>query len=386
MLKHLILIFLLIPISLLAQQRVSGVILDKETSKPLEFVDIYNKETNTSSNVEGRFEFSTKDSVVNFNLLGYEKKMFPVDQIKGDTIFLTNKFLELDEINISDLDHPIKAVFKQIVVNYPLEPYSESFFMRCVLKKHDEIIKIQDINGLVERQTLFSTSKSPMPKNNYNVEVKNMRKAGVKEKEIYFEMFSLEEFFKAITSIYMSPKLYDYEMKPSMDSQYIKYYFSPKQNNELTSNGYYIVNSDDNAFDEYYLLNEEKNKVYKEKGAIKYRTYFYELSVKFKKDEKNTKYFLDIAKLTAKVEVIDEEKKSIFYNAEYQWITKNPSDLRVDNNISLSKDLFKLNKDYVPEFWQNQNELLLTEEMTKFINGLENNDENEYKIISNIKD
>ena len=146
------------------------------------------------------------------------------------------------------------------------------------------------------------------------------------------------------------------------------------------------MNSDDNAFDEYYLLNEEKNKVYKEKGAIKYRTYFYELSVKFKKDEKNTKYFLDIAKLTAKVEVIDEEKKSIFYNAEYQWITKNPSDLRVDNNISLSKDLFKLNKDYVPEFWQNQNELLLTEEMTKFINGLENNDENEYKIISNIKD
>jgi len=383
--KHFILIFLLIPISSIAQQKISGIILDKETSKPLEFVDVYNKETNTSSNVEGRFEFSTKDSIVNFNLLGYEKKMFPIDQFQGDTIFLNNKFLELDEVVISDLDQPIKAVFKQIVVNYPLEPYSESFFMRCVLKKNDKIIKLQDINGLVERQTLFSTSKSPMPKNNYNVEVENIRKAGIKEKDIYFEMFSFEEFFKAITSLYMSPKLYDYKMKPSKDGQFIKYYFSPKQNNELASKGFYIVNSDDNAFNEYYLLNEEKKKVYQERGDIKYRTYFYELSVRFKKDEKSTKYFLDIAKLTAKVEVIDEENKSIFYNAEYQWIAQNQSDFKVDNNTSMSKDLFRLDKDYVPEFWQNQSELLLTEEMKKFVNGLENIDQNEYKIISNIK-
>lgn len=376
-LKILLIIFL--PISLTAQYKVSGVVLDQASSKPLEFVDIYNEEANTSSNENGRFEFSTKDSIINFNLLGYEKKTFSISQIKRDTIFLKKKFFELDEVIISDLDEPIKAVFKQIVSNYPLEPYSETFFMRSLLKKENEIIKLQDISGLVERQTLFSTSKNPMPKNNYKVEIKNMRKAGDKEKDIYFEMFSLEEFFKAITSLYMNPKFYDYEMKAVKDETFIKYYFKPKQNSELSSNGFYLVHSKDNAFNEYYLIDEGNNKPFKERGDIKYRTYYYELNIKFKKDQIDKKHYLDIAKLIAKVEVINQDNKSIFYEAEYQWLAQNHGDFKVDKNTSMSKDLFKMDEPYDPNFWQNQNQLLLTEEMQKFLIGLNKSEKNEYQ-------
>lgn len=377
-------LFFFIPFIATSQTQITGIILDKDNHHPLEFVDIFNEENSTSSNTDGRFEFITSDSLVTFNLLGYEKRTIPIRKLNTDTIYLKNKFFELDEVIISDVEQPIKSVFKKILINYPLEPYSESFFMRCVLEKDNEIVKLQDINGLVERQTLFSTSKSPMPKRNYTVEIQHMRKAGIEEDDIHFELFSFNEFFKAIISLYMSPELYTYKTTPSNDQEFIKYNFTPKKDSKITSTGFYLVNVEDNAFNEYYMLNEEKDKAFQERGDIKYRTYFYELKVKFKKNKEDNKYYLNIAKLTAKVEVVNENKKSNHYTAEYQWIASNQGNFKVSDNTSLKKDLFKINEKYDPIFWKSQNKLPLTKEMKDFLKNLDVEKNNDYKTISNL--
>jgi len=256
--------------------------------------------------------------------------------------------------------------------------------MRCVLKKDDEIVKLQDLNGLIERQTLFSTSKSPMPKNNYTIEIKNMRKAGIEEDDVHFEMFSFDEFFQAIISLYMSPELYNYKLTPSQDKEFIKYNFTPTEESKLKSEGYYLVNQEDHAFNEYYMINRDDENAFKERGDIRYRTYFYELDVKFKKNSQDDKYYLNIAKLTAKVEVRNEDKNPNFYTTEYYWIAGNQGDYEVKDNTSLKRDLFKINKDYDAIFWKNQNQLLLTKEMKEFLNSLETDKNNEYKTISNL--
>lgn len=384
--KFKVLIFaFLIPLFVFSQSQVSGVILDKDTQEPLEFVDVYDKNKNTSSNEEGHFKFSTNDSSINFNLLGYESKNISITKNKIDTIYLKNKFFELEQVTIGKPDELIKSVFKKILNNYPLEPYSEAFFMRSILRKDERIVKLQDINGLIERETLFSTSKSPMPKNNYTVNIRNMRKAGIKEdNEVYFEMFSFEEFLQAIISLYMSPDLYDFEVKSPKENDYLIYNFEPKEGSDVVSSGHYIVNSEDNAFNEYYMVNEDKANNFKEKGNLKYRTYFYKLTVKFRKNNKDNKYYLSTAKLNAKVEVQNKKEGTNYYEAEYLWLTGNPANLEVEGNTSLKKDIFKIDKKYDPVFWENQNQLPLTEEMSNFLNNLGTGEDNQYEVISNI--
>ncbi|MDT0641961.1 carboxypeptidase-like regulatory domain-containing protein [Zunongwangia sp. F363] len=383
--KLFVLLLISFPLAVVSQTKVSGVVLDKDNHKPLEFVDVFNGEKGTSSNADGRFEFNINDSLVSFNLLGYEKKTLPIKNFNKDTVYLKSKFMELDEVMISDIDEPIKGVFKKILVNYPLEPFAETFFMRCVLKKDNEIVKLQDLNGLLERQTLFSTSKSPMPKKNYVVEIKNMRKAGIEEKgDVYFEMFSFNEFFEAMISLYMSPELYNYELTFSQDREFIKYNFTPKEDSKLKSVGYYLVDQEDNAFHEYYMLNQENDKAFSKRGDIKYRTYYYELDVKFRKDAKDNKHYLNIAKLTAKVEVINKDGVSAYYTAEYYWIAGNQGDYKVRDNTSLNRDIFKISKEYDPMFWENQNQLLLTKDMKEFLKNLDSDKKNEYKTISNL--
>jgi hypothetical protein len=379
--RNLNFIIILFPYLLGAQNVINGTIVDTETLKPLEFVDVYTNQANTSSNAEGKFEITTNGNEVSFTLLGYEKKISTLKEINGDTIFLKNKFVALDEVLLSTSGvEPIIQMYRSIPENYPSETYSEEFFMRCLLKKDGAIVKLQDLSGLIERKMLFSTSKNPMPRNNYTVEIQNMRKASVKEEDIYFEMFSMNEFLKALIATYMSPELYDFETVHSTDKDQsvVKYYFTPKPSSNLATNGFYLVNPEDKAFNQYYMLNSQKNKKFTEKRRIKYRTYFYELDVRFKSDTINKKYYLNKAKLSAKVELINKESDRVLYDVEYQWFTSNHGNVKVDDNFSMRRDLFKIDKDYNPQFWNNQNQLLLTSEMKSFLQGLTGEDKSEF--------
>ncbi|VAW10500.1 hypothetical protein MNBD_BACTEROID03-1723, partial [hydrothermal vent metagenome] len=137
----------LAPLCFFAQSPVIGIVVDKETKKPLELVDVVAEDTYTSTNVEGKFEIDTSGRTISFNLIGYEEfsKDFELLSRPLDTVFLESKFLELDEVIVTNKEFSL-ADFIRIGVNYPFEPFTEAFFMRAHLTKNDSILKLQDIS------------------------------------------------------------------------------------------------------------------------------------------------------------------------------------------------------------------------------------------------
>lgn len=121
------------------------------------------------------------------------------------------------------------------------------------------------------------------------------------------------------------------------------------------------------------------------KRSLKYRTTDYEMNITFRKDPGHEKYVIDKANMTATVEVLPKNNERVLYEVSYKLYTyDNFENLEVKNNISLSKDIFRLKADYNNDFWESQNYLLLTEEMSEFLKNLKD-ENNDFKSISNIK-
>lgn len=369
-----------------SQKEYQGTVLDNNTLKPIEFVDVYDDTNFTFTNEQGKFSFITSSDSIKFNLIGYNKLRRSLKNLKiNDTIYLESKAYELDEVVISKNNSTFKKMVKAIENNFPTSEFKEEFFLRCILKKNNSIIKIQDLNGVIKRKTLFSTSKNPMPKKNYTVFINNMRKAGYVEKDIEFKLFNFNKILNAIVSLYMSPKIYDFSEVSLKDSTLVKLNFEPKSLEETTTKGHYIVNTNDNSFNEVYLVNDGSKGNFTKKRDIKYRTLKYEVLVTFLKDDVLNKNRIDKAKISSSVEVFDEENNKIKYDVSYILKTSKKYDNKIPlkNKVSLKKDIFKLKKDYNNKYWETNNILRLTDEMIVFLNSLEEN--KEYKRITNIK-
>ena len=352
-----------------SQNQVEGLVLDQDTKNPIEYADIFNNQDFTSSNADGKFIFKSKQDSIYIHILGYDAFATTFQELKSDTIYLKSRFEVLDEVILSQANL-LNPILKSIHENYPFEPFTESFFLRSVIRKDGEILKLQDLSGLISRKTLLSTSTNPMPNKNYEVGVESMRKAGVKEDEIYFELYSFEQFLTAIMAIAISQKQFDFVETKSEKDNLVKYEFSPNKLNASTTSGYYLVNTSDNSFNEFYSLNIDNQASFRETRGVKDRTTHYELLVSFKKDVDLGKYFINKAKLKAKVEVIEKDKTPVFYDAEYLWLASPTTTQKIYKKVSLSRDLFKLKATYDKEFWEDQNNLLLTDEMQGFLKGL----------------
>ncbi|MDT0691621.1 carboxypeptidase-like regulatory domain-containing protein [Salegentibacter sp. F188] len=380
--KFLILIVLLSQ-QLLSQNRLKGIVLDQQTKEPLEYADIYNSENYTSSNEDGRFIFISNNDSLNIGLLGYTTLHSTFQEQNSDTILLHKKVQNLEEIVINSNDNLLKSVLDNFTNNYPLNPYKERFFLRSVLRRNNKIIQLVDLSGKVERQTLFSTKSNPMPKKNYSVEIENLRKAGIKEKDIEFSLSPFEELFTNFNSIYMSPEIYNFKYIPYKDSSFVRLEFTPKKENSIYSTGYYLVNLEDNAFNEVSITNTHDSE-FVERKKLKYRTTAYEVLVTFKKDLESKKYAIDKGNMKATVEVVPDDEEKIVYTVAYKLYTfDNFHNFEVNNNISLSKDIFRLKADYDKEFWESQHYLLLTEEMQSFLKMILNEENNDFKNITN---
>ena len=157
--KTLLILIILVINKSYSQNRLNGIIVDSDTKNSIEYVDIYNSTNFTSTNSEGKFLFVSEKDSVKIRLIGYKSIYSTFEKIRKDTIFLESKFEALDEIILGN-SNSITNVYKELHNNYPFKPYSESFFLRCFLRKDGVIIKLQDLNGSVNRKTLFSTSKT----------------------------------------------------------------------------------------------------------------------------------------------------------------------------------------------------------------------------------
>jgi hypothetical protein len=385
--KYFFLIFVaLFSIQFFAQEKQTKIVWDRQNNIPIQYATI-NSATNYSvSNENGYFEYDVLADTLTIKSLYYnEVKVVTQNSKENDTVFMVPKAFELEEI-IIDKDDRFKTMVQAIPKNFALEPHKEKFFLRVILKKNSELYKIVDLAGKVEKQTLFDTKTYPMPKKNYKVEVDNIRKAGIEDRQVDYELLSFENFLTRIASVSLNPKYYDFSYKATDDLNLLKIQANPKNPDEIKTKGYYLVNNIDNAFKQVKIFYNNPNAEYTIKNSAKYRTAVFELESNFEKNNDTQKFQLNFAIFQAITDGSYKDKNDVFEVTYIYMATPIANTSVVKKNINLSKDIFDLNIKYNDEFWKNNEKLPLTFELQEFINKVNTSkNSSDFKTKTNIK-
>ena len=369
-----------------SQSKISRVLWNKVDNLPVEYATINSNENYTISNENGVFEFEKTSKKITIQNIAYVKLELDYDfLVRNDTIYIEPSVYELDEVIIKK-DSEFNNMLRTILTDYALEPQQEKFFLRATIKKNNEYYKIVDFSGHLEKETLFDTRTKPMPKKNYIVQIDNIRKAGFENREYDFELFSFKTLLNRIVSIYLSPKIYNLNYEKSEINDFIKINITPKNVNETTTTGYYLVNESDNTFNEVYILNENKDAEFDKIRDIKFRTPFFELKSNFKRNVETNKLQLNQAKIKSKTEVHSKNGTDIFEVNYIFYANPISKPIEIKNNIKLTKDMFELKGKYDSKYWKKNEILLLTKEMQEFINKVNtSNNKSDFITQTNMK-
>ncbi|MGO4818494.1 hypothetical protein [Flavobacterium sp. W22_SRS_FP1] len=365
--------------------KINKTIADKITKLPLENVNIFNDNDNSTTNQEGLFMFVSSKNEINFNLLGYNSIKTTFKEIeKKDTIYMEAKALELQEVVITNLEPFIKKVYDKMADNY-ISNYTSNFFLRNVLKKDNSIVVLQDIHA--------KRGKNASSKNASEIEVLNMRKTSFFEKKdrVDFAFPNFKEFlggsFPAIDQNIFTEEEYN-------DVDYMKILFEAEGKNVQgqISSGYFIINRNDYAVVEFFLVSYDNPEVVLYQkfklSSTQYRTTKYERLIRYAKNSVLNKYYLNLSRLDAQVEVLADKKseKTFYFNLTMDYfITNSITNEKVESNFAVDKDVFKAKFPYSADFWNNQNQLPLTKELKDFLKRVsENKDKKkQFEIIGN---
>ena len=365
--------------------KISKMLADKTTKLPLENVSIYNDKDNSTTNQEGLFVFVSGQNEINFNLLGYNSLKTTFEGIeKQDTIFMEAKVFELKEVVVTNNESFIKKVYDKMADNY-ISNYTSNFFLRNVLKKDNSIVVLQDIHA--------KRGKNASPKNFSEIEVLNMRKTSFFKKKNQID-FAFPDFTEFFGGFYPAVDQNIFTQVDYNEVDYRKILFEAKEKNVWgqISKGYLIINKNDYAIVEFFvsIYDNPEELPFKKftLSSTKYRTTRYEKLIKFGKNATLKKYYLNLSKLNAQVEVLADKKgeESFNYNLTMDYFTTNSvTNEKVESNFAIDKDVFKAKFPYSADFWKNQNQLPLTNELKDFLKRVsENKDKKkEFEIIGN---
>ena len=374
----------LIPLSF-SQNTISKYLVDKDTKAPLQSATIHNANDYTITNADGYFVFYSTNDSITIKMLGYEtlKTTFKALSHTKDTLYLTPKPFQLDEVTLSN-KNILQEAYNRASTNYPMEPFAEDFFLRCVLKRNGELVKIEDFSGRIKRDKLLGIKKD------FTFQLLNMRKFGIEKKGMRaddFDLPSLDDLFQWWSNIlFLNPNEYRFSHSKIIDEDHQQVNYTPEnEENYRKGIGHFLVNTDDYAIKErIHKINPKiVSKIpYTKKLFTKYRTSDYFYKDKCEKDIEKGKYFIATAVYTEKVEGYAGEER-IVYEVSFELIVTHPfSDINTFKaNVNGKKELFKLEIPYNKEFWETQNQLPLTNEMRNFINKAHN--QKEYRVISN---
>ena len=374
----------LIPLSF-SQNTLSKYLADKETKAPLKSATIHNANDYTVTNDDGHFVFYSANDSVTIKMLGYEtlKTTFKALSRTKDTLYLTPKPFQLDEVTLSN-KNILQEAYNHATTNYPMEPFVEDFFLRCILKRNGEFVKIEDFSGRIKRDKLLGAKK------NFTFQLLNMRKFGIEKKGVRADDFnipSLNDVFQWWSNIlFLDSKEYRFSFLKVIDETHQQVSHTPKNEEDYKKGiGHFIISTDDYAVKErIYKINPKVvDKIpYTKKFFTKYRTTDFYLREKCEKDVAKSKYFIANGLYTEKIEGYNNDER-IVYDVSFELIVTHPfSDLSTFKaNVNGKKELFKLEVPYNKEFWETQNQLPLTNEMRDFINKPHN--PKEYRVISN---
>ena len=382
------LIIFLFSTLLYSQNKLSGIVVDISDNSPLEFVGVYNSTNHTMTNADGRFQFSSLTDTIIIYRPGYDKIVTTFNKT-NDTIYLNKSVLELNEVTVTNEKTLWQKVKDSIDSNYPLYPYKEKFLLRGVLRYNGEITRIQDLQGKLERRTLLYTQEIEPDKKDFKVELTNMRKVGLvlDENDIYFIFDSFYGLFMNLIPVNATGDAFDLTESTFENGEKINLNFQTKPEiaNEKVR-GYYIINTKNNAIEQFKIVLEFENNPFSENENSRYRTISIDKEISLSKSSKTKKYYITSAKYDVRVEQTDKNYSfTSYYDVSFILNTSdNEDDFVVKKNVSTSKDLFKINYPYDQSYWNAQNQLLLTEEMLDFIEKVQDPN-NEFKVRSNIK-
>lgn len=376
------------PLLCICQNQQLSVIVDAETKEPIEFVDVFNAQDNTFTNADGAFFFiSALDSVKAYKV-GYEKLETTFQKLK-DTVFLMPSTYKLSEVVLTNTKTLWDKVRDSIPKNYLFSPFKERFFLRCLLRKNGEIIRIQDIEGKLSRKTLLYRGGMDASKEDFAFEISNMRKIGIEkdENDVYFTFFSLSELLFETIRLNATGDGFTLTEKEFENENKAKVFFqSDSTLVGLNTSGHYIINESDRAIEAFVMKSERDLDNYFKNGPIRSRTIGVEHVANFTKSGKWDKYFITSSKIVYTVEITHTKKTfRDIYTSEYILKTyDNNGSFPFKENSNKKRDIFKLRHKYDPEFWQTQNRLLLTDEMNSFIKKT-GDKKSQFKLRSNMK-
>ncbi|RDI57662.1 peptidase associated/transthyretin-like domain-containing protein [Flavobacterium glaciei] len=379
------LIILLFSTTLYAQDKYNKILWNKTDNIPVEFATIKSNEQYSLSNSEGYFEILKNQDVI-IQCLGYNTLELQYnDLISKDTIYLQPKIFEMDEVVIVAED-VYKKMVKTVLSEYALEPHTEKFFLRVVVKRNEELYKIIDFSGYVEKQTLFESSQKPDLKVDYKVQINNIRKVGWENKTIDYALFNFNQFFTEIAAIVLKPDIYKLNYEISDDNTFSKIIAKPKEPEINFTNGKYLLN-EDNTFGNVEIISNLNSIPYSNLGKHKHRTTYYFKNSSFERNRFNNKMQLNKSIIKATTEVITKEGDKQVFEVTYFYNSNPVQNITVKNNVSLKKDIFDIKMDYNEEYWKNNDNILpLTTEMQRFVNKINSEVKTkEFRTISNIK-
>lgn len=367
-----------------AQDKNIKLLWDKANNIPIPFATIKGNTNYCLSNEEGYFEIFEDEKFSIQNISYNTLEMSKSEILKKDTIFMKSKVFELNEVVVKKEDIYSKMA-KTVIREYAFIPHTEKFFLRVVVKKNNEIYKIIDFSGYIEKQTLFETSEVKMPRDNYKVQIENIRKAGIEDRIVDYALFNFNEFYLYITSVVSPPDLYNLSYEFSDDNKTTKIIAKPKKIEIINSNNQYILN-EDFTFGEAELNHNLENSPYEKLGKHKHRTTNVYKKSSFQRNPFNNKMQLNKAIFKATTEVVKERDIKEIFEATYYYYSIPVKNIKIENNISLKKDMFDIKFDYNEEYWKSNEVLSLTNEMQEFINKVNSiSKSKEFRIKSNIK-
>jgi hypothetical protein len=363
------------------------VLWDKECNCPVAFASINNSFESVISNENGLFSITTKEPNVEINMLGYYTKKINLNELKDERkVFLEPKVFVLNEVVIEQ-NQLFKEMLGTILKDYALEPHLEKFYLRAVLKKNSSIIKLIDLSGKIKKETLFNIKTKPMPENNYTIQVENMRKGGIFNRDYDFTVINFEEFFKRHNSFYINQKNVNFKYNNNIDSTYTKITATQKNASNIgTLIAYFIVNNNTKNFEKASINIDYIDDFTIVGKDLKNRTKKFDVESTFKKNKDTDKFQINNCNINIEVEVLFKDKKDIF-NLSFSYFAEPiNNEEKIKNNVNHKTDIFDLNIKYNPEYWKNQEILPLTVEMQEFINKVNSTGKNsDFRTKSNIK-
>jgi len=386
--KNFILLLLFFPIFSIGQNiTYSGIVRDKASGLPIEYVSIsvFNSNISSLTNSEGRFRITVPNATqkINFNHLSYDRLDYNFsNQTENITIYLTDSAFDLEEMIL--YNRPIKEIIKEVIDNSKAKFSKDvklNTYYREMMNIDEKVYSYAD--GMLDyyyknkssSQVIVDQSRAMV----FNDDFKNYEQAPIK--------FYLLDLQTIITSAFKFERIW----KIVKNKNYDLYITGKKASDGRELKTLYFEPTDENT-DDYYkgtmIFDEEKKLVLeinielspnhiknlKEESRLIYKVHFTDVKFKQLFNDTNNRYFLayDSRRIRGDVKM-GSHRFSV--GGIHELITVNSSITSVKpdpKKIYFEKTLDVLGKNFKTNFWENQNVILLNSKEEKMLNKINN--------------